>query len=189
MSLKRIERFSNEELRAELQRRVEAVTEPQPSNGIDSFSELEAGTWGSEATVSSEGKELAADWQEIARLALTRIREMLAIPLDTADPNYGASLRGINSAVSTGLAFISKINEEMLRPPKHDILPELLERMRVVEQEMWSRQYPELVQKLIQLDDERIDQLLAMRREHSKQYEQRGLPTNNILKDIRNREG
>jgi hypothetical protein len=85
---------------------------------------------------------------------------MLAIPIDPADPNYGATMRGINSAVSSGLTFVSRINAEMLRPPGEDILPKIIKLIEI-ETKILSEG---LLEDLIRLNDKQIDQLLQERR-------------------------
>jgi hypothetical protein len=167
---KSLEKFSDEDLRAELQRRINALGEtPSQLAGenINDLGDLAAGAWNQQAVeTATKNSSLAADWKGIAQLALARIREMLAIPLDHADPNYGASLRGINSAVSTGLTFITKLNEEILRPPKQDKLPELIAIIKEEETKLWALRLPDLLQRLVDISDQQLDELLARRSEH-----------------------
>jgi hypothetical protein len=102
-------------------------------------------------------------------------REILAIPIDSTDANYAASLRSINAAVSTFLTFIAKGSDEFLRSPKQDALPKLLanikeeeKRMEGEEKRLWAAELPELARELIKLSNEQVEELLAKRREHLK---------------------
>jgi hypothetical protein len=101
------------------------------------------------------------------------VRELLGITLDPTDPNYAASLRAINSAVSSVLMLISKLNAEMLRPPKPDKLPELLERLKEEQVKLWERRLPGLMGQLIEISDQQLDELLAKRCEHLNSHEER----------------
>jgi hypothetical protein len=171
-----IERFTDEELRAELQRRVALVSVSSSLEEIHDaadLSELPPGAWEQEPDSQTESGPIASEWQGIARLAIARIRELLGIPLDSTDPNYAASLRGINSAVSTGLTLISKLNAEMLRPAKQDKLPELLAILKEEQEKLWTRRLPDLVHQLIGVSDQQLDELLAKRREHLNWREER----------------
>jgi hypothetical protein len=167
---KSLGKFSDEDLRAELQRRINALGEtPSQLTGdnINDLDDLSAGTWNEQAAEApTDNDSLAASWKGIGQLALARIREMLAIPLDHADPNYAATLRGINSAISTGLTFITKLNEEILRPPKQDKLPELIAIIKEEEAKLWALRLPDLLERLVELSDQQLDELLARRSEH-----------------------
>jgi hypothetical protein len=178
VSEKVLQDWSDEELRAELQRRVDQIQEasPQPTNDPANLGDLPPGSWvhPTDDPSSADGT-LAREYEGIMRLGLARMRELLAIPLDATDANYGASLRGINSAVSTLLTFLSKAADEMLRPPKQDDLPKLLarikeeeERMEEGEKRLWAAELPELARELIKLSNEQVEELLAKRREHLK---------------------
>jgi hypothetical protein len=130
-----IERVSDEELRDELQRRVDLILQRPPMTGDSAnLYELPAGSWPYPTVDTPTGDgTLASEYESMTRLALARLRELLAIPLDPTDCNYAASLRGINSAVSTLLTFVSKAGEERIRPPKDDALPKLIAIMKGVE--------------------------------------------------------
>jgi len=170
---KEIESFSDEELRAELQRRVVLISESssQSINSAADLSELPPGAWGQETDNRTQIRSTTADWEGITRLAIARIRELLSIPLDPADPNYGASLRGINSAVSSVLTLISKLNAEMLRPPKQDRLPELLEILKEEQIKLAEMRLPGLLGQLIEISDQELDELLAKRRERLTEHQ------------------
>jgi hypothetical protein len=178
VSEKALREWSDEELRAELLRRVDLIPEasPQPSNDPANLGDLPPGSWVHPTDDPSSGdRTLAGEYEGIMRLGLARMRELLAIPLDATDPNYGASLRGINSAVSTLLTFLSKAADEMLRPPKQDNLPKLLaimkeeeKRMEEEEKRIWAAKLPQLARELIELSSEQVEELLARRREHLK---------------------
>jgi hypothetical protein len=178
MAKQPLENFNDEELRAELQRRVDlmAPSSPQPTDEATDLSELPPGAWGQQpATAPTGDRTLADEYQGIMRLGLARIRELLAIPIDPGDPNYAATLRGINSAVSTVLTFISKANDELVRPPKQDRLPEILRIIQQEEEKIRARrgsELPELVHKLIAVDDDQLQEALAKRQEHLKWREQ-----------------
>ena len=162
---------SDEELRAELQRRVDLIVEasPQPTNEPANLGDLPPGSWNQPiADLSSRDRTLAGEYEGIMRLGLVRMRELLAIPLDATDPNYGASLRGINSAVSTLLTFLSKAADEMLRPPKQDDLPKLLTIIKEEEERIAATKLPRLAHELIELSNEQVEELLAKRNEHLK---------------------
>jgi hypothetical protein len=164
---KEIEIFTDEELRAELQRRVDLISVPsrQSINDAADLSELAPGAWGQETDNRTETVSITGDWEGITRLAIGRIRELLGISLDPTDPNYAASLRGLNSAVGSVLNLISKLNAEMLRPSKPDKLPELLERLKEEQVKLWARRLPGLMGQLIEISDQQLDELLAKRRE------------------------
>jgi hypothetical protein len=168
-----IETFTDEQIRAELQRRADliSVSSPQQIDDPADLSELAPGTWGQETDNQTEHGSITSEWEGITRLAVARIRELLGIPLDPTHPNYGASLRGINSAVASVLTLISKLNAEMLRPPKQDRLPELLEILKEERQKLWEKRLPELERNLIQISDQELDELLAKRREHLNERE------------------
>jgi hypothetical protein len=108
-----IERLSDEELRDELQRRVDLILHRRPMTGDSAdLSQLAPGSWAYPTVDIPAGDgTLASEYKAMAGLALARMRELLAIPLDPTDSNYAASLRGINSAVSTLLTFISKARD------------------------------------------------------------------------------
>jgi hypothetical protein len=166
---------TDEQLHAELLRRVDQISEAKPSTTEPgNLSELPPGSW-VQATDNHPFGEgtLTGEYEGIMRLGLARMRELLAIPLDPTDGNYAASLRGINTAVSTLLTFISKANEELLRPPKEDNLPKIIAliqeeeaRMREDQERLWAAQMPELARELIKLSDAQLEELLAKRREH-----------------------
>jgi hypothetical protein len=163
-----IERLSDEELRDELQRRVELILHRPPTTGDSgNLSELPPGSW-AYPTVDIPARDgtLASEYKAMTRLALARMRELLAIPLDPTDSNYAASLRGINSAVSTLLTFISKASEDLIRPPKDDALPKLIAIMKEESKILWEKRLPELAHRLIELSDNQVEELLAKRREH-----------------------
>ena len=134
MTETKIERLSDEELRDELQRRVDLILQRPPTTGNSAtLSELPPGSWAYPTADTPTGDgTLASEYEAMTRLALARMRELLAIPLDPP-LNYAASLRGINSAVSTLLTFISKASEELIRPPKDDALPKLI---AIIKEEM-----------------------------------------------------
>ena len=171
MSEKALREWSDEELRAELLRRVDLIPEasPQPTNDPANLGDLPPGSWVHPTDDPSSGdRTLAGEYEGIMRLGLARMRELLAIPLDATDPNYGASLRGINSAVSTLLTFLTKAADEMLRPPKQDNLPKLLANIKEEEKRLWAAELPELARELIKLSNEQVEELLAKRNEHLK---------------------
>jgi hypothetical protein len=64
--------------------------------------------------------------------------------------------------------LISKLNAEMLRPPKPDKLPELLERLKEEQEKFWARSLPGLLGQVTEISDQQLDELLAKRREHLK---------------------
>ena len=171
MSEKALREWSDEELRAELLRRVDLIPEasPQPTNDPANLGDLPPGSWVHPTDDPSSGdRTLAGEYEGIMRLGLARMRELLAIPLDATDPNYGASLRGINSAVSTLLTFLTKAADEMLRPPKQDNLPKLLANIKEEEKRLWAAELPESARELIKLSNEQVEELLAKRNEHLK---------------------
>jgi hypothetical protein len=162
-----LQEYSNEQLNAELQRRVDLVPKVPPSTEPDNLSGLPPGSWVQTTDDNpGVGGTLASEYEAITRLAFTRMRELLAIPLDPADENYAASLRGINSAVGTLLTFISKANEELLRPPKDINLPKIIALINEEEKRLWEAKMPELVSELIKVSDEALEDLLTKRREH-----------------------
>lgn len=171
MPEKALQEFSDEELRAELQRRVDEIPEapPQSTNDPANLGDLPPGSWvhPTDDPPSGDGT-LADEYEGIMRLGLARMRELLAIPLDATDANYAASLRAINSAVSTLLTFLSKAADEMLRPPKQDSLPTLLANIKEEEKRLWAADLPELTHRLIALSDGQLDELLAQRLKHLK---------------------
>jgi hypothetical protein len=160
-----IERLSDEELRDELQRRVDLILQRPPTTGVSAnLSELPAGSWAYPTIDTPTGDgTLASEYEAMTRLALARMRELLAIPLDPTDSNYAASLRGINGAVSTLLTFVSKASEELIRPPKDDALAKLIALVREEEKILWEKRLPELVHRKplpphpLQLGDVRCD--------------------------------
>jgi hypothetical protein len=154
-----LEHVTDEDIRIELQRRLEEVPAPV---FVDDFSDLPPGAWGRPESEDELNKpEMRAAWTAIARRALDRIRELLEIPIDPNDPNYGPTLRGINSAISSGLTFIAKINAEILRPKREDMMPKII---AMVEEER-QKQEEGLLQALSKLDDEQVQQLVQTRRE------------------------
>jgi hypothetical protein len=163
-----IERLSDEELRDELQRRVDLILQRPAMTGVSAnLSELPAGSWAYPTTDTPSGDgTLASEYEAMTRLALARMRELLAIPLDPTDSKYAASLRGINGAVSTLLTFVSKASEELIRPPKDDALPKLIAIMKEEQKILWEKRLPELAHRLIELSDKQREELLAKRREH-----------------------
>jgi hypothetical protein len=170
---KTLQDFSDEQLRAELQRRFSEISQQSsPTNESSSLLELPSGSWvPARGDPPSAGGSVATEYERIMRLALARTTELLAIPLDPTDQNYGAVLRGINSAVGTFMTFITKINDEMLRPPKDDHIQELIEEIKEFDKLRWDQKLPELGRELIKLSDEQIKELLAQRR-HYQQWEQ-----------------
>jgi hypothetical protein len=168
MTETKLERLSDEELRDELQRRVDLILQRPPTTGDSAtLSELPPGSWAYPTADTPTGDgTLASEYEAMTRLALARMRELLAIPLDPTDSNYAASLRGINSAVSTLLTFISKASEELIRPPKDDALPKLIAIMKEEQKILWEKRLPELAHRLIEISDEQLEELLAKRREH-----------------------
>jgi hypothetical protein len=85
MAKQPLENFNDEELRAELQRRVDlmAASPPQPTDEATDLSELPPGAWGQQtATAPTGDRTLAEEYQGIMRLGLARIRELLAIPIE-----------------------------------------------------------------------------------------------------------
>jgi hypothetical protein len=151
-----------------LLRRVDLISEIPPSiTGPGNLAELPPGAWDQPIGDHHYDEEiLASEYEGIMRLGLARMRELLAIPLDPADGNYAASLRGINTAVSTLLTFISKANEELLRPLKEDNLPKIIALIQEEENKLWAAQLPTLARELINLSDGQLEELLAKRREH-----------------------
>jgi hypothetical protein len=168
MPLKPIEKFTDEQLRAELQRRAELIVSSLPEAVINpaDLSELAPGAWGSKTDKQTEDGSITSEWQGITRLAIARVRELLGIPLNPEDSSYPASLRGINSAVGNVLMLISKLNAEMLRPPQQDRLPELLELLKEEQIRLWERKLPGLLGELTEISDQELEELLAKRREH-----------------------
>jgi hypothetical protein len=157
-----IKNLTDEDLRVELQRRVE-----ETSAFTDDLGDLPLGTWNQRGAdvLPTDNRKLRAEWMEIVKLSLARVREMLAIPIDPADPNYGATMRGINSAVSSGLTFVSRINAEMLRPPKEDIMPKIIKQMEIERQNLFETKTQKLLKQLIPLTEEQINRLLQKRLE------------------------
>jgi hypothetical protein len=151
---------TDEDIRMELQRRL--GEEVPTRTFVDDFANLPPGAWGRPENADELNKpEMRAAWTTIARLALARIRELLEIPIDPNDPNYGFTLRGINSAISSGLTFIARINAEILRPKREDVMPKIIAMM----EEERQRLEEDLLQELIKLDDKQIDQLMQLHRE------------------------
>jgi hypothetical protein len=149
-----LEHFTDEDIHAELQRRAPKF--------VDDFADLPPGAWGRPEDADEFNKpEMRAAWTAIARRALARIRELLEIPIDPNDPNYGPTLRGINSAISSGLTFIARINAEILRPKKEDLLPKII---AMIEEEK-QKEEEGLLQALSKLDDDAVDRLVQTRRE------------------------
>jgi hypothetical protein len=184
VSQKALEDFSDEEIRAELLRRADLFPEAspqQPTNEAANLGDLPPGSWvqPSDDPASGDGT-LASEYEGIMRLALARMRELLAIQIDTTDPNYPASLRSINAAVSTFLTFIAKGSEEFLRPPKRDDMPKLLAIIKEEEERLWAAKLPDLAHRLIALSDEQLAELLAKRGEHLEWRER-------IKTDLKNR--
>ena len=73
-----LEHFNDEELRAELQRRVDLMvsSSPQPTDEATDLSGLPPGAWGQQtATAPAGDRTLADEYQGIMRLGLARIRE------------------------------------------------------------------------------------------------------------------
>jgi hypothetical protein len=166
---------TDEQLHAELLRRVDQISEAPPSTTEPSnLSELPPGSWVQLTDDNPPGEgTITGEYEAIVRLAFARMRELLAIPLDPTDSNYAASLRGINTAVSTLLTFIGKAGNEMLRPPKDDNLPKIIvlikeeeERRREEQERLWAAQMPKLARELIEVSDADLGELLTMRREH-----------------------
>jgi hypothetical protein len=154
-----LEHVTDEDIRIELQRRVEEVPAPV---FVDDFADLPPGAWGRPDDADEFNKpEMRAAWTAIARRALARIRELLEIPIDPNDSNYGNTLRGINSAISSGLTFIAKINAEILRPKREDVMPKIIAMMEEERQKLEEG----LLQELIKFDDKQIDQLMQAHRE------------------------
>jgi hypothetical protein len=145
-----------DDLRAELQRCVE-----EASALTDDLGDLPVGTWNRK---DADDPLSRTDWMKVAKLAVVRIRELLAIPIDPAEPNYGTTIRGINSAISSALAFINRA--EMLRqPPKEDILPKIIALMEAEEKNLACIENEDLLEDLIRLNDKQIDKLLRERRQ------------------------
>jgi hypothetical protein len=166
--------ITDEQLHSELLRRADLVSESPPSTAEPgNLFELPPGSWVQTEDHPTGEATLADEYQGMVRLGLARIRELLAIPIDPTDNNYAASLRGINTAVSTLLTFIGKANEELLRPPKDDKLPKIIalirehdERQKEEQERLWAEQMPKLACELIELSDAKVEDLLAKRREH-----------------------
>jgi hypothetical protein len=154
-----LKHVTDEDIRSELQRRVEEVPAPV---FVDDFADLPPGVWGRLEDADELNKpEMRAAWTTVARLALARVRELLEIPIDPNDANYGPTLRGINSAISSGLTFLTRINAEILRPKKEDLMPQLIARL----EEAMQEQEEGLLQTLSKLDDEAVERLVQTRRE------------------------
>jgi hypothetical protein len=86
-------------------------------------------------------------------------------------------LRGINSAVSSVLMLITKLHAEMLRPPKQDRLPQLLEILKEEQVKLAEMRLPGLLGELTKISDQELEELVAKRRdrltEHQKWCEER----------------
>ena len=168
---------TDEQLHAELLRRVDLISETPPSTTEPAnLCELPPGSWAQPTDYHPSGEgTLAGEYEGMMRLGLARMRELLAISLDPTDSNYAASLRGIKPAVSTLLTFIGKASNEMLRPPKDDNLPKIIalikeeeERQREEQERLWAAQMPKLARELIEVSDADLEELLAKRREHQR---------------------
>jgi hypothetical protein len=144
--------FSDEELHDELVRRAkEEVPSIDPANAP-------AHAWSSPAEIP-EGEAPENDLEEIAKLARARTREILSIPIDPTAENVAAVVRNLNTAAATVLSLVAK-----LKPALPDRLPEMLEKARIVEEEIWAAYgRVEYLEKLVHLDDDEIASLLADR--------------------------
>jgi hypothetical protein len=144
--------FSDEELHDEIVRRAKWEG---PSNDP---TDAPGHAWSSPEEIS-EGETPENDLEEIAKLARARTREILSIPIDPAAENVAAVVRNLNTAAATVLSLVAK-----LKPTLPDRLPEMLERARIVQKEIWATyERTECLEKLVRLDDDEIACLLADR--------------------------
>ena len=75
------------------------------------------------------GSPLASKLETTAERAIDKIDEIMAIPLDPENSQYGVVLRAQNAAANTALTTQVRVDENRLRAKSPDVLPELLKRI------------------------------------------------------------
>jgi hypothetical protein len=122
---------------AEAARKPRLVVSHEPAQEETSAGRSEATS--TQLTLVHDADALARDLSLVGRLAVTRVKEILAAPFDPGDPNFQALLRFASSTYNTTLGAMLKSDENLLRARAVDRLPELLERVAEEERKRCER--------------------------------------------------
>jgi hypothetical protein len=93
--------------------------------------------------------------EAVANKGLDKANEILDLPLDPERQHYPAELRARTALINTALTTQARIDETRMRPPRRDLLPEIIKLIKEEEEILRTEEEAHLRQVIVELREKR----------------------------------